>query len=177
MADHWPDILMAIAQVCALIPAGIFFIVKLFQGYHIVDLSVQATAERTRQEGGQDRLKIRVDLHKGSRATLVLHDVSASVSHDQQKPEDKPAVISFPGVKRMSYKPSKLGGKQIDWSKTAQSKPLLQLSPNENTRFEALTTVRADAECVIEVRVMGNRKGGKKFGQWCSTVVSLPVST
>lgn len=168
-----PEQLSSLAQVFALVSAGAFFIVKLVHGYLIVDLSVKASVERISRGDGQDYLKLCVELAKGSRATLVLHDVSASLSHDQQ---DDEVTIVFHGVGRLSYTTENQKRKRVNWSKTSQQNPLLQLAPDETARFESFAIVPSNAECLIDVRVLGRRKYGRRFGQWVSTVVSVPAS-
>lgn len=160
-----------VAKVFALVAAGLFFCVKLVSGYAKVNLSTRLKLERQRGENGKDVLMVRVELVKGDRATLMLHDVSGRVSSG-----DGSLELVFPGLERKSFKMRDTGRRSVAWKRSSRKTPYLQLVAGDSMEVATAVDVPRDAICEVEVRVLGCRKRRKKTGQWLATGVSVPAT-
>jgi hypothetical protein len=74
------------AQVFALVFAGLFFMVKLAQGWLMVNMSLSATTERYRGEDvDHDDLALSVTLTKGDNGSVFIMDTSVRVSTPEEE--------------------------------------------------------------------------------------------
>src|SRR5215467_11298262 len=75
-----------IFQALGILGAGLYFGYKIWQGYNIIDLSVSAECSRQKtqadnQADKKDYLFVNVDLEKGERGSLRLHDARVRVHY------------------------------------------------------------------------------------------------
>jgi hypothetical protein len=164
-----------IAEIGAILGAGVFFLYQWFNGYFYVNLDLSVFAERTHL-AHEDLIIVTVQLKRGDRGSICLHDLQAQITHKGGK-----EYIQFTGIRRLSFD-SLSGGngaqKIITWDRLSQSMPFLRLTPNETTRFASHINVPRAAVCMVEIVVLGhveNRLVGRKIGLWRASCVSAPI--
>lgn len=163
------------AQFVALVLAGLFFIVKLAQGWLMVNLILSPETERrVGHDGEHDVLAVSVTLAKGGNGSVRIHETSVRVTSGDEVVGE--AELLGPFRLATSRKPP--------YRVTRPWKPLesesgrrYRLPPGEGTTWSAhLTTVPTDSVCVVEVVILGGRQWPTPFpAQWRCSVVSLPV--
>jgi len=162
------EILKNYAQVGAWAAAGLYFAVKALQGFFVIDVSLSASLERTASsEVGIDYLSVAVDLKRGSRGTLRMHDAVVFVTQGQTVQELKL------GIGRYS---STMVGKRrfLNVATLSESAPTLNLSPGEAARFSTWCSVASKEPCSINVVVIGTMFLSPALGQWRTSAISLP---
>ena len=144
------EVVKNLGQAAAWLAAAVFFGWKLAAGYSVINLSVALRLERFRSPHG-DRIRVRVELTKGDRATLRISEIAIRVLAN----EDIVLAQSFPEAKVErggSFRP-------------------LRITPGESTHFERSCLVPRDAI------VSGNLviRGAAFFrGEWRASAVSVP---
>ena len=136
-----------IAQIVALLGAGIFFIYKMITGYLRVNLSLAIECQRQKSVvGGADDLVVSLKLQKGPTGSVTLHDAQVRVSYE--------GTVQALSVSTKS--------------------PLLRLVPGEETQLAVACAVPVNAVCLVEVVIVGRRIRSHPFCQWRASSVSLP---
>src|SRR5688572_16732601 len=88
------------AEIIALAAAAFYFAHRAYLGYFLVNLTVSITASRIKGEDPKSEvLAVAVNLLKGDRGKLQLHDAQVRVSWL----EGIPICTSLLGVPRLSY--------------------------------------------------------------------------
>jgi hypothetical protein len=143
-----------IGQALAWLAAAFFFIWKVAGGYSVINMSVALKAQRFHRNADRDRLKVRLELTKGDRASLLLKDIVLRCTADASTG----AVVDEQRIDEISRLNKQLSN-------------TLRLTPGEATHFERAFEIPADAVARIDVRIQG-----KSFfrGQWRASVVSVP---
>jgi len=166
------EIVKNYAQVLAWALAAVYFIVKLVQGYLVIDLSV--TVSPTRQHTNDpdlDYLVASVQLVRGDKGSIRMHDAVLVVrqSGDEQR-------TNLP-IHRFSFRRDGQFGPllRLDFAKTSSRVPTLNLAPGETVTLSECLKVRRDAPCVVEAFVLGTGFASPVVGQWRASAVSLPL--
>lgn len=158
------------AHVAGVVGALIYFGYRFFIGYFTVNVSVTLDLARASSANADIAyVAVTVKLRKGEHGSMVLHDLSGRVSFPSGV-----VVVPFSGFFRVSYETDGPRGRAcID--RPSASEPLLRLPPGEEAMYSAYAEVPAGAPCLVEVVVLGKIRGGRKFGQWRASAVSLPL--
>jgi hypothetical protein len=164
-----------IAEIGAILGTGIFFLYQWFNGYFYVNLDLRVLTERTHL-AHEDLMIVTVQLKRGDRGSICLHDVQAQITHQGGKEH-----LQFNGIRRLSFDSRSTGNgaqKIITWDRLSQSMPFLRLTPSESTHFASYINVPRAAICLVEIVVLGhveNRLAGRKIGLWRASCVSAPI--
>jgi hypothetical protein len=163
-------------EFLAFLGAALFFGFKILSGFFVYNLSVTLRCKREPvNTPGYDLLIITASLKKGDMSALTLHDIQARVSYGKKHIE-----VAFEGILRTSYRTDSVSAgrrKLVCWDKLAQSAPLVNLVPNEETSFSSYTRVPATETCLVELVVLGKRAYvGWKVGQWRATEIVPPTA-
>jgi hypothetical protein len=162
------EIIKNYAQVAAWTVAGLYFLLRSLNGDFVVDASLTATTQRSASHSpGVDYLSVVVDLKRGSRGSLRLHDAVVIVT---QRGTSQKAKL---GIERFSFRQ---GGKclAVAIGDQAEHVPTLNLAAGESAQFSTWFEVTNADPCVVEVVVVGTMFASLKVGQWRTSVVSLP---
>lgn len=163
-----------LAEVIALSAAAIFFLYKLISGYLIINLTMKVDCERRAiNSNKQDILAITVQLSKGDRGSLEIHDATINVEC-----EDRTQEVELLGFRRSTYRPRDdyEKYKKVNWGVQSNEAPFLRLTPGEETQLAAKCLVPKDKPCAVQAVVLGKRTKGWKVGQWKAACVSLPIT-
>ena len=163
------EIVKNYAQVAAWLVGALYFVVKLVQGYLVVDMSV--TVVPTRQASSSvdtDYLVASVTLNKGERASFRLHDAKIVVGQGETRQESK---LDF---QRFSFRRDKKL-LSINFEKPSARVPTLNLAPGESANVATWFTVSSAEPCLVEVVVIGTGFSSLVVGQWRASAVSLPL--
>jgi hypothetical protein len=176
-----PKTLLEWTQLFALLLAGTFFLVKLGQGWLMVNLSLSGNAKRTPKGDGFDALAVTVTLTKGSIGSVKIHDTDVLVRwSDGSKRE------SLKGTSRIATSPSHSSIVRLPWQSSPPyhivrpwmppaKRPLYRLPPGESTAWSCVLSVPTEAICVIEAIVIGTQWPNWYPGQWHCSLISLPA--
>lgn len=193
------DDVNSIAQIFALVSAGVFFLYRMVSGYFVVDLSLTlSTVRRPHDEHGKDHLIVVAHIKRGERGSLLLHDAKVRITY----PNGGERIESLLGIYRVSFRttpvasqdeqmvsptgnaPRLISGdkgekvptrKSLNFSRRSTKAPLLRLTPGDATEFACLLTVPASLACCVEVRLLGKKHGSRRVAQWSASAVSLPL--
>jgi hypothetical protein len=162
------EIVKNYAQIGAWVAAGVYFLVKAMQGFFVIDVSLSTSLERTASpEIGVDYLSVAVDLKRGARGTLRMHDAVVSVTQGQTIQELKL------GIGRVSFTTASKR-RSVNVAKLSDSAPTLNLAPGESARFSTWCSVASDEPCTVDVVVIGTMFLSPAVGQWRTSAISLP---
>jgi hypothetical protein len=160
-------------ELFAYVAAGGFFLYKLLTGYLMTNLSVSLSCSRQcAKRNGKDHLIVRVNLSKGERGSVNLHDAQVKVKWNSDA-EAKPLI----GTDRRSLKTELVGKSErrvVDWTKQSASQPFLRLTAGESCQFATYFEVPCFQICEIELAVLGMKQSGFRVGQWRASSISLP---
>jgi hypothetical protein len=164
------DVVKNYAQVAAWFGAACFFVVKLFQGYLVTDLSVSVRIQRQASTApGTDYLAVSVDLAQGKRGSFTLHDARVIVTQGGSKQEAKLEI------ERFSFR--QVGNTlSLNLDKKSSKKRTLNVVADELATFSTFVNVRANEPCKVEAAIIGTGFSSLAVGQWRSSVISLPVA-
>ncbi|MGQ7856631.1 hypothetical protein ACUN24_20530 [Pedobacter sp. WC2501] len=177
--DQFND-LETVFKVIALYAAFWFFIYKLFTGWLIINLTVDLETERITGENGLDYLAVHVLLSKGRTDSVWLKDIVINVKTCPGVPDEmaihaastNPVLIRPVGINRTLQHDQ-------TWQPEAGNR-LLNISPEEGTRFSAFTCVPTGHVVILEAIVLGTRpfysieKAKDEPIQWKASKIVLP---
>ena len=166
IAKNWGEVL-AIA-----IGGGGYFLYRASRGAftHNLSLSVKCRRKPSRN-ADRDYLAVTVNISKGERYTVELHDAAVKVSW-QNGEQILTRVSPLSEVDRKHTKPEKLSARDwkgnvipgrflerrlIVFEETAWVDPFLRLAPGDQTQFSCCFEVPSTAVCTVEVAVVGKR--------------------
>jgi hypothetical protein len=177
----------ALAEIFALVAAGVYFLYRLLSGYFFVNLSLALDCTRQRiRASAEDYLVVTATLTKGDKDSLRLHDAKVSVTWPgNESPEPK----ALNGIDRKNHNNVSRDGKQKmvinNFRETNTDRPLLNMTPNEMTSFSCYFEVPHDAICTVELAVLGEKvfkpesklwpKLFSPMVQWQASKVAMPI--
>jgi hypothetical protein len=167
-------------KVVGLYAAFWFFMYKLFTGWLIINLKIDLETDRVAGANGTDYLAVDVLLSKGPTDSVWLKDIVINVRTFPGFPEESalhalvedPVLIRPVGINRTLQTGSNWRGEP--------GNRLLNISPDEGTRFSALASAPTDHVVVLEVIVLGTRpfysieKAKDELIQWKASKIVLP---
>jgi hypothetical protein len=160
-------------ELFAYLAAGGFFLYKLLTGYLMTNLSASISCSRQcAYRNGKDHLIVSVNLSKGERGSVNLHDAQVKVKWNSGA-EAKPLI----GANRRSLKTEAVGKSErrvVNWAKQSAKQPFLRLTAGESCQFAAYFEVPCAQVCEIELAVLGMKQSGLRVGQWRASAFSLP---
>ena len=146
-----------LTQSLAFIAGGIFFTVKIFQGYRFPNLSVSVSCER--YSGDEyDTIVIKVFLEKGAQGTLQIYDCQACITPENEEP----IYVKFVGTRRLRGRDEKVSKAEnrkslsLEWE-TDRRNPFINLTPGEKTEFSCHKSVAKGKICQVEIAILGKR--------------------
>ncbi|MGA2908675.1 MAG: hypothetical protein ABSE36_13310 [Terracidiphilus sp.] len=164
------EIVKNYAQVVAWAAGATYFIMKIIQGYWIVDMSVKVSLTRQHSDlSDEDYIGASVELVKGEISSVQLHDATLVV---RQAGRDQKVTLP---IQRFSFRTAN-GLRKINFDKFSSSVPTLNLAAGETATIGAWVKVNRGQPCVIEAVVIGTGFSSHKVGQWRASAVSLPLA-
>lgn len=160
----------------AYLAAGIFFLYKMLAGYFMTNLSVTLTTARQHLTSERDHLAVSVELAKGDRGTVRLHDCQVRISWKGDPPIIKPLIGTDRRSKNTERFAEKLKRNVVNWDKRSVTQPFLHLTAGESSQFATYAEVPANAICEVEVAILAMRRTGVRVGQWRASAISLPLN-
>jgi hypothetical protein len=167
--EDWKNI----AQVTAVVGAGLFFSTKVWDGWFSADMEISISTQRQHDpaDSTKDLLGVTVHLKKGDRGTIGVHtaELRTSVGSDRNN-----TVISpLPQALRLKQRGEK--DEKLDWT-GYDSRPY-NISANETTQYGSVVSVPAGAAVLVEFALVGQGRTlfSKKPSQWRASAVSLPT--
>ena len=163
------------AQFVALVLAALIFLVKAWQGWFYVNMSLSGTTERLNRGDGQDDLVVKMTLTRGSTGTLTLHETAVCFSW----PGASPRYEKLVGTARLAIEKDK--DNETGRLKYKIRRPWMpegspyKMPPMESSIWSCCVQVPTGQVCTIEVAVIGQRKLSWVRGEWRASLVSLPV--
>ena len=171
---------LAWAQFTALLAAALFFVVKLLQGWFMVNVSLSGKTERRIREDGYDDLFVTVTVTKGPTGSVRIHDTGVRVICDDGSKIGAPKPEELKGAGRlMTTKTRVRTSPDKDWFRRTAArlappqhrldeswsiaKDLYRLPPGESTMWSCHLRVPTGQTCTVEVAVVGLlacREGG-----------------
>ena len=161
-------------QLVALAMAGLFFLVKVAQGWLMVNLSLSATTERrgVANDLEHDDLALAVTLTKGGNGSVRIQDTAVRVTSGN----DVVAEAKLVGTSRLEVSSDPPYRVLTPWKPVeSESQGLYRLPPGEGTVWSAHLTVPSRSVCVVQVAILGRQWPTPFPAQWRCSVVSLPV--
>ena len=161
-------------QLFAYLAAGIFFAYKLFAGYFMTNLSITLTTARQHSTREQDHLVVSVELAKGDRGTVQLHDCQVKISWN-----DKAVIRPLIGADRRSKNIEHFDRSKrsvVNWDARSVTQPFLHLTAGETANFATYSAVPANAICEVEVAILAMKRTGVRVCQWRASAISLPLN-
>jgi len=168
-AKEFSEVIKNYAEAAAVLGAGVYFLVKAFQGFEIIDASLTLKADRRTAAGGNDYLAVTVTLKRGTKGGLRLHDAEITVNQGDA------VQLLKPDIRRLTFD-EKSDPKNLVRLQSRTS-PTLNLAPGEEASFAVLCQVKTNEPCIIDATVIGKKFWSLVTGQWRSSVVSLPLQT
>lgn len=167
--------LLSWMQMVALALAGLFFLVKLAQGWLMVNLTLAPTLERRRSAHHPefDDLAVTVTLTKGGNGSVRIQDTAVRVmSGDSIVAEGELA-----GTSRLEIRSDGSYRLRKPWTPLLRERRnMYRLPPGEGTVWSAsLTGAPAGSVCVVEIVVLGRQWPTPAPAQWRCSAVSLPL--
>jgi hypothetical protein len=161
------------AQFVALVLAGLFFVVKLAQGWLMVNLTLTPETERrVRHDGEHDDLAVSVILSKGGNGSVRIQETSVRVTAE----DTVVAEAKLAGTSRLATSPKPPHRVTRPWKPAeSESGRLYRLPPGEGTTWSAHLTVPTESAYTVEVVILGRQWPTPFPAQWRCSVVSLPV--
>jgi hypothetical protein len=166
IAKNWTEVL-AIA-----IGGGGYFLYRASRGAFTHNLSLSLKCRRKpNPNADRDYLALTVNISKGERYTVELHDAAVRVSWPNGE-QISTRVSPLSEVDRKHTKPEKLSAKDwkgnvipghflerrlIVFGEMAWVDPFLRLAPGDQTQFSCCFDVPHAAVCTLEVVVVGKR--------------------
>ena len=156
-------------EIVTFIAAAVFLLYKLFDGWGLVNLSLELSA--VRHEGTQtDRVVVGLKLVKGDRGSLELHTVElrcTQTNNGHQK------LVRIPQIYRLGVKAD--GGldpkeSRIQWNIVDQRHAYISLPPGESTQYSHTFDIPHAEPCSIEAIVVGKRPVSTRQGQWRASI-------
>lgn len=158
------DVIEQYLKVGGFIGAALFFVWKLFTGWLIVNLKLNAKLERTRENESEDLLAISLTMEKGPTDSIWIERISARVRWQDQ--------IRFIDLSE-DIKRLKVSKGQIEWSSFDPSGRSIGLSPGELTTVSEFTRVPGGVPVKVEITVLGKRPFWPPGFQWRASAVSI----
>jgi hypothetical protein len=171
-------------EIAAYLAALAFFLYRALSGYFIVDMSIKVSTERKRKPEADetDYLGVKVEVKKGERGTVRLHDANVRLRSAVRN-----AILSGPvdlhTIERANSTepdpPNLPPRARIDWTTVPSDAPGLNLPPGDETQLCAFFEIDTKEPYIIEVVILAqlisfgviNRR---RLGQWRASCVSLP---
>jgi hypothetical protein len=172
-----------VLQIIAWISAGGFFGYKALSGYLTVDMKVRLSCERKPSVGGKDYLAVTAVIIKGERGGVELHDAQVRLQSQMTRRVHGPVDLkTIERLGRTPLQPDPPGSQslrsRIDWTRVPADVPRLKLPPGDEMQLAALFEVEANEPYLVETVILARRiflgHLKRRFGQWRSTIVSLP---
>jgi hypothetical protein len=173
-------------EIAAYLAALVFFLYKALSGYFIVNMSIKVSTERKRkpEADGTDYLGVNVEVKKGERGTVRLHDAKVRLRSavrnailsgpvDLNTIERTNCSDPMPDLPNLPSRPS------IDWTRVSSDAPRLNLPPGDETQLCAFFEIDTKEPCMIELVILAQLTSfgvfnPQRFGQWRASCVSLP---
>jgi hypothetical protein len=166
------------AEFVAILGAGAYFLYRANTGFFIINLSMSVDCTRVARDDATDYLVVRVQLQKGERGTLVIHDAEVRVEQEG----GTSTIVPLTSMQRLSLKHDKIetayGHREhvkIRWGKRSWKAPFLQMTPGEQCSFACYITVPRREACHVEAVILGKRPAYPAVGQWRATCISTPA--
>jgi len=164
-----------LAEFVAVVAGGLYFAYRFGTGYFITNLSIKLTVLRQQiSAGGGDYLVVKAAFSKGERGSLDLHDAQVRAAWRGGE-----AITPLVGIDRRSFNTVPTVGtktrKVVAFSRQAEKKPLLRLTPGEKAEFSCLIEVPHGEACTLQLVVLGEKPNSRLIGQWRASAISLPV--
>lgn len=167
--SQWWESLASAAQVLAFLGAAVFFLVKAYQGYLTVDLSLEAACRRSHRARGQDDLAISVTMKRGDRGSVRLRDLIVRVRDEG----GDIAVHRLDDIRRLNYTGD--GELVLPLTRRHGKMPFLQLTPNESMMVATHVLVPSTSVAVVDVVLQSQKRALRNLGQWRTSAISLPA--
>jgi hypothetical protein len=160
-----------VVEIIAFVAAAAFFIYKLVDGWGLVNLSIELTANR-KAGAESDVVAVLLKLIKGDSGSLKLQTVELMC-----KPTDGPAevariLLNYPLKLRTS---TRLEDEEtrVHWDTFDEKRPLIHLPPGESAQYSHMFTIPHGTPCSVEAIVIGKRPISTRRGQWRASVAVL----
>jgi hypothetical protein len=164
-----------IAQVLALIAAGIYFVWRFYRGWFVTNLRIGIETSRLPANDEQDHLAVKVKLTKGGLGgTLNIHDAVILV---EGATSDHRQAVQLHEIRRYErdLDPSDPHRYIIDFGRYSTTRfPRTRLPPEDEMTLAGYVTVPTGLPYFVHAFVLGGVRD-RISGQWHSSEVSLPV--
>jgi hypothetical protein len=162
---------LELAQLFALLAAGLFFLIKLLQGWFIVNLSLDLQLERcSGGERGPDLVAVNVKATKGPIGSLRLGEASVRATWLDQST----APQSLFDGSRLQLLVGGRSALSVPWV-ADYSRGRYRLPPGESTTWGAVLEVPSGQPVLVEVVVTGRQARWRRLPQWRAKAASLPA--
>jgi hypothetical protein len=167
------------AQFAALVLAALFFLVKAWQGWFNVNMSLSGVTRRRLRGDGLDDLIVEMTVTRGQTGSISIHETAVRVSWPDASPlRTSPLCAELTGITRLKIEDTGSTGRRayrIKWP-WEPARSLYKMPPTESSIWSCCVQVPADQVCTVEVAVVGLRMLSRAPGQWKASFVSLPAS-
>ena len=129
------------------------------------NVAISISCSRQCSNDNQDHLAVTVNLSKGDKGSINLHDGQVRVRYGSND-KTEPLI----GIDRRSHtrRPlEKFTERKINWDKRSKELPFLRLTTGESTQFSCYFQVPHGEVCTIEVVILGMKQSGRKVGRGC----------
>ena len=135
-------------EIAAYLAALTFFLYRALSGYFVIDMSIKVSAERKRkpEAGEMDYLGVKVEVKKGERGGVRLHDAKVRLRSAVRNailsgPVDLSTIERTNRTDPMPDPPNLPLRARIDWTKLPTDAPTLNLPPGDETQLSAFFEV------------------------------------
>lgn len=158
------------AQFVALLAAAAYFLIKIAQGWFVVNLTLSGALDRRARGDQLDDLAVAVTLTKGSTGSLRVRNTAVRVVWEGGQTETR-----LVGGERLAVRED--GTSLVPGWRPQQegSSRDYRLPPGEGTTWSCRAVVPAGRPCRVEVVVLGRQWPSRFPAQWTLSLVSLPL--
>lgn len=158
---------LQVAQFVALVGAGLFFLIKLGQGWFMVNMSLSGSTDRRVGEDGTDDLAVSLTVTKGNYGSAQIHDTVVRVEWDGGS-----SFAELIGTERLSV--SQRRPYKVNRSfQQSQIRHYYRLPPGEATTWSCRVQVPTGQTCIVEAVVIGRQWPNRRSAQWRCSLVSM----
>lgn len=158
--------------ILAIVATGLFFVIKLFNGWFSINMDVTVSTERTPYRNGSDVLAVTVVAENGERGTVTLMDGSVRVSCALVAGQTQTRPLQ--GVERIQVTDGSLRWGNVDTTRA------YKIASSERLQLATVFVVPSDAVLFVDAALVSHPprlRFGAEPSQWNATTISAPAAS
>ena len=169
-----------LAETAAVAGAAIFFLGKALAGFFVVNMSVSVSCERGALSEDEDWLAVTLEIEKGDRRSVAIHDLSVRATPHDGEPRQLRVGADFDQLASLpeAVDASRIADRtqrRVVWGSRSTTSRQLNITPGDKCTVGAMGRVPRAQAVLVETAVLGKPRWSWRWAQWRASAVALPT--